>query len=296
MSNPILNFFGFSIKKPDGDRVATSVVTPDLEDGQIVTNQLAGHNVLGNTYMLAFDQDGQIKNEIDLIRRYRDIARFPEISEATNDIVNEAIVVDDSESSVKLNLDNVKVSDALKRKILAEFEVILSKLNFREEGHEIFEKWYVDGKIYMHIILDDKTQNGIIEIRQIDPRKIKKIKNIVKGTVQSGVEVIKEIQEYYLYNDKGIVDSTTAGVRLSPDSVVYCHSGLIDSQTGLVQSHLHKAIRPANQLKMLEEAVVIYRYTRAPERRVFYIDVGNLPKGKAEQYVSDMMNKFKNKL
>lgn len=299
MANPLLNFFGFSIKKPDGDRVATSVVNPDTDDGSIVTNQLAGHNVLGNTYMLAFDQDGQIKNEIDLIRRYREIARFPEISEAINDIVNEAIVIDDNEAPVKLNLDNVKVSDALKRKILAEFEVILSKLNFREEGHELFEKWYVDGKVYVHIILDAKTQNGITELRMIDPRKIKKIKNLIKGQVASGsgaVEVIKEIQEYYLYNDKGIVDSTTQGVRLSPDSVVYCHSGLIDPLTGLVQSHLHKAIRPANQLKMLEEAVVIYRYTRAPERRVFYIDVGNLPKGKAEQYVSDMMNKFKNKL
>lgn len=296
MAKQFFNLFGFSIIKDGGDEVATSVVTPDTEDGSIVTNQLAGHNVLGNTYMLAFDQDGQIRNEMDLIRRYREIARYPEISEAINDIVNEAIVVDDSENSLKLNLDGLKVSDALKRKILAEFDVVLSKLNFREEGHEIFEKWYVDGKIFIHIILDDNTKNGITELRFIDPRKIKKIKNLIKGTVQYGVDVIKEIQEYYLYNDKGIADSTTSGVRLSPDSIVYCHSGLIDTQTGLVQSHIHKAIRPANQLKMLEEAVVIYRYTRAPERRVFYIDVGNLPKGKAEQYVTDMMNKFKNKL
>jgi hypothetical protein len=144
--------------------------------------------------------------------------------------------------------------------------------------------------------LDETHANGIKELRIIDPRKIKKIKNVIKEKLSNGLEIVKAIEEYYIYNDKGISDGTQNGVKLSLDSVVYCHSGLLDAQTGLIRSYLHKAIRPANQLKMLEEAVIIYRYTRAPERRVFYIDVGNLPKGKAEQYVSDMMNKFKNKL
>jgi hypothetical protein len=165
-----------------------------------------------------------------------------------------------------------------------------------DDGYDVFEKWYVDGKLHYHIILDENHKKGIAELRHIDPRKIKKIRNIRKEAQSSGVEIVKAIDEYFLYNEKGITDVTTSGIRLSLDSVAYVHSGLIDPTTGLIQSYLHKAIRPANQLKMLEEAVVIYRWTRAPERRVFYIDVGNLPKGKAEEYVAGMMNKFKNKL
>lgn len=233
---------------------------------------------------------------MDLVRRYRELSRYPEVAEAIEDIVNEAIVIDGDDKPIELNLDDLKVSESLKKKIVEEFTKILTLLNFNDIGYEIFERWYVDGKVYFHIILDEKHENGIKELRIIDPRKIKKIKNVIKEKQPSGIEIVKEIQEYYIYNDKGINDSTSSGVKLSLDSVVYCHSGLIDSQTGLIQSYLHKAIKPANQLKMLEEAVIIYRYTRAPERRVFYIDVGNLPKGKAEQYVTDMMNKFKNKL
>jgi hypothetical protein len=169
-------------------------------------------------------------------------------------------------------------------------------MNFNSSGYELFEQWYIDGKVFIHVILDEQHANGIRELRIVDPRKIKKVRNVIRERLSSGIEIVKEIDEYYLYNEKGIADVATSGIKLSKDSVIYCHSGLIDSQTGLVQSHLHKAIKPANQLKMLEEAVIIYRYTRAPERRVFYIDVGNLPKGKAEQYVSEMMNKFKNKL
>jgi hypothetical protein len=224
------------------------------------------------------------------------LSRYPEVAEAIEDIVNEVIVIDGDDTPVNINLDHLKVSDGIKKKITEEFYKILTLLNFTDEGYELFERWYIDGKIYFHIILDEKHENGIKELRLIDPRKIKKIKNVIKEKQSTGVEIVKEIQEYYIYNDKGINDSTSNGVKLSLDSVVYCHSGLLDSQTGLIQSYLHKAIKPANQLKMLEEAVIIYRYTRAPERRVFYIDVGNLPKGKAEQYVTDMMNKFKNKL
>jgi hypothetical protein len=255
-----------------------------------------GTGILGDSYTLAFDPDGQITNEIDLVRRYRELCRYPEVAEAIEDIVNEAVIIEGEDKPVEINLEYLKISDSIKKKITEEFAKILSLMNFNEEGYDLFERWYVDGKIFFHILLDENHSNGIKELRLIDPRKIKKIKNVIKEKLASGVEIVREVQEYYIYNDKGIAGGTSQGVRLSVDSVVYCHSGLIDSQTGLVQSYLHKAIKPANQLKMLEEAVIIYRYTRAPERRVFYIDVGNLPKGKAEQYVSDMMNKFKNKL
>lgn len=297
MANPLLNLFGFQIKKPEEEKqLPKSVVPPSTNDGSIVINQNIGSGVLGDTYTLAFDPDGQIKNEIDLIRRYRELSRYPEVSEAIEDIVNEAIIIEGDDNPVEINLDELKVSDSIKKKVTDEFQKILSLMNFNEDGYSIFERWYVDGKIYFHIILDEQHQNGIKELRIIDPRKIKRVKNIIKEKLPSGVEIVKEIQEYYIYNDKGISDATSSGVRLSIDSVVYCHSGLVDGQTGLIQSYLHNAIKPANQLKMLEESVIIYRYTRAPERRVFYIDVGNLPKGKAEQYVTDMMNKFKNKL
>ena len=296
MANPLLNFFGFKIKTEEGAEVPASVVAPTSTDGSIVVNQNMGLGVLGDSYNLAFDPDGQIKDETDLIKRYRELSRYPEVSEALENIINEAIVIDSDEDTVTVNLDDVKISPAIKKKIIEEFRVILNKMNFNEDGYELFEKWYVDGKIYINIILDAKHENGIKELRFIDPRKIKKIKNVKRERLSSGVEIIKEIEEYYIYNDAGVQNSTTVGVRLSKDSIVYCHSGLVDASNGLIQSHLHKAIKPANQLKMLEEAVIIYRYTRAPERRVFYIDVGNLPKGKAEQYVNDMMNKFKNKL
>lgn len=291
----LFNFFGFTIKKQDGDELAKSVVAPISDDGSVVIDAGPG-GVLGDSYSLAFDTDGAIKNENDLIRRYRELSKYPAVAEAIEDIVNEAIVIDGKDGPVDLNLEELKVSDSIKNKIRESFELVLNKLNFEDEGYELFERWYIDGKMYLHIILDENTSNGIREVRMVDPRKIKKIKNIKKEKLPTGIEIVKEIDEYYIYNDKGITDTTASGVKLSKDSIVYCHSGLTDGVNGLIQSYLHKAIQPANQLKMLEEAVIIYRYTRAPERRVFYVDVGNLPKGKAEQYVADMMNKFKNKL
>ena len=297
MATSIRDFFGFILKDKDSEKpLAKSVVSPNTSDGSIVINSNANGGIVGEQYMLAFDPEGQIKTEVDLIRRYRELARFPEVAEAIEDIVNEAIVTED-DKIITLNLDELKLSEGLKKKIIDSFDEVLIKLEFRNIGHEIFRNWYVDGKLLYQIILDEvDVKKGIRELRYIDPRKIKKIKNVKKETLDRGVDIIKDIEEYYIYNDKGIVANQAAGVKLSKDSVVYCHSGIIDTQNGMVQQYLHKAIRPANQLKMLEEAVVIYRYTRAPERRVFYIDVGNLPKGKAEQYVSDMMNKFKNKL
>lgn len=291
-----LNFFGFTIKRKE-EELPRSVVPPTQNDGSIVTQSNAGYNsALGDSYNLAFDPDGQIKTEMDLIRRYRELSRYPEVAEAIENIVNEAIVLDGYKPPVSLNLDELKVQESIKKKIHDSFNEILSKLNFTDEGYDIFEKWYIDGKLHYHIILEEQHKLGIAELRQIDPRKIKKIRNIKKQVQGNGIEIVKEIEEYFLYNEKGIGDATTQGLRLSLDSVVYCHSGIVDYSTNLIQQYLHKAIRPANQLKMLEEAVIIYRWTRAPERRVFYIDVGNLPKGKAEEYVAGMMNKFKNKI
>lgn len=296
MATSFRDFFGFMLKDKDSKQLPKSIVQPNTSDGSVVIDSTV-NGVVGDSYLLAFDPEGQIKNEIDLIRRYRELSRFPEVSEAIEDIINESIITDDSGKVVSLNLDELKLSEGLKKKIIDSFNEILVKLDFFTNGHEIFKNWYIDGKLLYQIILDETDiKKGIHELRYIDPRKIKKIKNIKKETVSPGIEIIKDIDEYYLYNDKGISNTQQAGVKLSKDSVVYCHSGIIDPNSGMVQSYLHKAIKPANQLKMLEESVVIYRYTRAPERRVFYIDVGNLPKGKAEQYVNDMMNKFKNKL
>ncbi len=290
------SFFGFTIGGKKQQDEPKSVVAPTNTDGAVVINSTVG-GVSGEAYVLAFDPDGIIKNEVDLIRRYRELSRYPEVSEAIEDIVNEAIVIDGETPSVQLSLDSLNVSDSIKKKIEESFAEILDKLDFNTTGYDVFRTWYVDGKLVYQIILDESNvKAGIVELRSIDPRKIKKVKDVKKETTPDGLEIVKAIEEYFIYNDKGITDVTTSGVKLSKDSILFCHSGIIDPNTGLIQSHLHKAIKPANQLKMLEESVVIYRYTRAPERRVFYIDVGNLPKGKAEQYVKDMMDKFKNKL
>ena len=289
-----MNIFGFTIKPSSApEEKVASVVTPTNTDGSLVVNS----GVFGEAYGVAFDIDGQIKNEVELINRYRTLAAYPEVSEAVEDIVNEAISVNPDEPVCEISVDSLHVPPAIKKKITEAFEEVLTLLEFNNKGHEIFERWYVDGKVYYQILLDvDKPKNGIQELREIDPRKIKKIKNIKKKRLPNGVEVIDEVEEYFLLNDQGITNTTSSGIRLSPDSVAMATSGIIDHSNGLILSNLHKAIKPANQLKMLEDAVVIYRFVRAPERRVFYVDVGGLPKGKAEQYVTDIMNKFKNKL
>lgn len=289
-----MNIFGFTIKpRTAPEEKFASVVTPSNSDGSLVVNS----GIFGEAYGVAFDIDGQIKNEVELINRYRTLAAYPEVSEAIEDIVNEAVSVNPDEPVCTISVDAIPVPPAIKKKITEAFEEVLNLFDFNTKGHEIFERWYVDGKVYYQILLDvDKPKNGIQELREIDPRKIKKIKNIKKKRLHSGIEVIDEVEEYFIFNDQGITNTTSSGVRLSVDSVVMATSGIIDQTNGLILSNIHKAIKPANQLKMLEDAVVIYRIVRAPERRVFYIDVGGLPKGKAEQYVTDIMNKFKNKL
>lgn len=287
-----MDLFGFEIrKKKDKLEIQGSVVSPTPDDGSTVVSGAAAY------YGMVVDLEGVVKNENDLIRRYREVAQYPDCDNAIEDIVNESIVSDSDEDPIKIVLDEVKLSDGIKKKITEEFDNVLELFRFDEKSHEIFRSWYIDGRLYYHVLIDDKNvKAGINELRFVDPRKIRKIKKVEKKRNEKGVEVVVNIQEYYLYNDKGINENTTQGVKLSMDSIIFCPSGLIDSNTNMMLSHLHKAIKPVNQLKMIEDSLVIYRISRAPERRIFYVDVGNLPKLKAEQYVNDIMNKFRNKV
>ena len=289
-----LNLFGYQLKKkaePTSKPENSSPIMPSAEDGSTVMSTSSSY------YSTVLDFEGAIKSENDLIRRYRDTAMYPDVDSAIEDIVNEAISAEDDEKVVVLQLDDLKVGDPIKKKIEAEFTNVLRLLKFEDRAHEIFRHWYIDGRMYYNMIIDKtKEKDGIKELRYVDPRKIRKIKNVLKEKTPTGVDVVKGIEEYYIYSDKGISGAALAGVKMSLDSVIYVPSGNYDADSGLSLSFLHKAIKPVNQLKMLEDAMVIYRITRAPERRIFYVDVGNLPKMKAEQYVTDIMNKFKNKI
>lgn len=267
---------------------------PESNDDGAVTIQS------GSYYGTYVDMDGVVRNEIELITRYREMAMQPELETAIDEIVNEAIVMDDSGKSVEINMDEVKVSEGIKKKIRSEFDYILKLLNFGNMGYDIFRRWYVDGRIFYHLIVDEKKPlSGIQELRYIDPRRIRKIREIEKTMDRAtGVEIIKKSREYYLYNDRGVIGSQSAnmGAKIALDSVVNVNSGLMDSKRAMVLSYLHKAIKPLNQLRMMEDATVIYRISRAPERRIFYIDVGDMPTIKAEQYLRDIMTKYRNKL
>ena len=227
------------------------------------------------------------------------MSQYPEADQAIDDIINEAVVTNRENQPVTISLEKSQLSESIKHSIKVEFHEIMRLLDFRKIGYEIFRKWYVDGRIYFHIIIDNKNpKRGILELRPIDPLKIKKIRQpkMTDGP-QGKILDTSGFQEYYLFNERGITDRVGGGtVQISEDSVSYAHSGVLDSNRKTVLSHLHKAIKPLNQLRMIEDAVVIYRISRAPERRIFYIDVGNLPKIKAEQYLRDIMNKYKNKL
>jgi hypothetical protein len=285
-----MQIFGFEIARKKEQQQLT-VITPQNDDGSTTVNSAAGY------YAQVINLEATIKSENDLIRRYREVAQYSDCDSAIDDIVNEAIISDEEHAPVKLLLDEVKLSSSIKKKIEEEFKNVFKLLKFDSRGHDIFRSWYVDGRLYYQILVDEKNpRDGIVELRQVDPRKIRKIKNIEKQKNENGVEVIKKVEEYYIYNDKGITETSIQGVRLPLDSVIYTGSGLVDANTGLMMSHLHKSIKIVNQLKMMEDALVIYRISRAPERRIFYVDVGNLPKLKAEQYVNDLMNKFRNKI
>ena len=245
--------------------------------------------------------EGTAKNEQELIRRYREIALHPECDMAIEDIVNEAIVANELKDAVKLNLENVEYSKEIRHKIEKEFVEVLRLMNFNTRGHDIFRRWYVDGRVYYHKIIDRESPvKGITELRYIDPRKIKKIREIRKkrpdGATPYGLTVVDEFEEYFIYNEKGVSNTTSGGIKIAPDAIAFCPSGIVDQNKNLVLSYLHKAIKPVNQLRMIEDASVIYRIARAPERRIFKIDVGNLPKVKAEQYLRDVMARYRNKL
>ena len=285
-----MQIFGFEIARKK-EQPQLTVVTPQNDDGSTTVNSAAGY------YAQVINLEATIKSENDLIRRYREVAQYSDCDSAIDDVVNEAIISDEEHAPVKILLDEVKLSSSIKKKIEEEFKNVFKLLKFDSRGHDIFRSWYIDGRLYYQILVDEKTpRDGIVELRQVDPRKIRKIKNIEKQKNENGVEVIKKVEEYYIYNDKGITENSIQGVRLPLDSVIYTGSGLVDANTGLMMSHLHKSIKIVNQLKMMEDALVIYRISRAPERRIFYVDVGNLPKVKAEQYVNDLMNKFRNKI
>ena len=286
--------FGFQItrvKKTEDPK--QSFTTTQADDG---TQTVAAGGYFGQ-YL---DMEGTAKSEADLIRRYREISLHPECDMAVEDIVNEAVVANELKEAVRVNTDNLPYGKDIRRRIESEFSDILKLMNFNTKGHDIFRRWYVDGRIYYQKIIDRNSPTlGITELKYIDPRKIKKIREVRKTRPEGAknLEIVDEFVEYYLFNEKGVSGTTSGGgVKIAPDTIAFCPSGLVDQQKNIVMSYLHKAIKPVNQLRMIEDAVVIYRIARAPERRIFKIDVGNLPKVKAEQYLRDVMARYRNKL
>lgn len=287
------SLFGFKLgKDTPAQEVLPSFSPPVLDDGA-VTITAAAH------YGTSIDLDSNYKNDVELITRYREMAMQPEIESAVDDIINEAIIQEEN-VAVEINLDNLKVSPKVKNAIKEEFENILTLLNFKNLGQDIFRRFYVDGRLYYNILLDkENPQAGIQELRYTDPRKLSKIREIRKVKDKTtGYDIVQGYVEYYIYSEVMSTKSnlTNSGLRIAPDSIISVTSGLLDAKRSIILSYLHKAIKPLNQLRMIEDASVIYKVSRAPERRIFYIDVGNLPKMKAEQYLKDIMTKYKNKV
>jgi hypothetical protein len=287
-----IKLFGFKIGKdePASEQVR-SFVPPNDDDNAV---NIVGGGVYG-TYV---DLEGTVKNDSELIRKYREMSLQAECDTAIDDIVNEAIVYQPDEYPVQIVLDKLEQPESIKNKIRDEFKHILKLLDFGNQGYDIFRRWYVDGRLYYHLIIDEKQPRaGLKEVRYIDPRKIRKVRETQKTRAVAGqTELYVRPIEYFVFSEKGFAKDANQGLKIAPDSICYVHSGISDKDGKVIISHLNKAIRPLNQLRMLEDATVIYRISRAPERRIFYIDVGNLPKIKAEQYLRDIMQKYKNKL
>jgi len=289
-----IKLFGFKIGKdePESQEVK-SFVPPSNDDGAVA---VAG----GGVYGIYTDLEGTIRNDADLIKRYREMSLQPECDAAIEDIINESIVFEGGDYPVQIILDDLKQPESIKKKIRDEFYYVMKLLDFNNQGYDIFRRWYVDGRLYYHMVIDDKSpRQGLKEVRYIDPRKIRKIREQKKNKQVLGsnpIVVSPKPNEYFIYSEKGFNNDGNQGLKISTDSICYVHSGMTDKDGKVIISHLHKAIRPLNQLRMLEDATVIYRISRAPERRIFYIDVGNLPKMKAEQYLREIMQKYKNKL
>ena len=295
-----MKIFGFEILVQRPKKEITSPVVPSQydEDTTLVTSAVSAGGYFGQV----LDMEGTIKTENDLLRRYRQIAQYSDCEFAIDEIVNEAIVANEGKRCVNLNLDGAKIgrnplSDKIKEKIQKEFDKVIKLTKFENKGHNLFRQWYIDGRLLFHVLINkENIKEGIRELRKMDPRKVRKIKKIYKEKNAAGVDVITHTETYYIYNNKGISESNVNGIRLGRDSVVHISSGLTNSDNGMTLSHLHKAIKATNQLKMVEDSLVIYRISRAPERRIFYVDVGSLSKLKAEQYVRDLMNNYRNKI
>jgi hypothetical protein len=304
--------FGFSIE--DNEPLSPGVVSPvpeNKEDG-------VDHYLTSGFFGSYVDIEGVYRTEFDLIKRYREMALHPECDSAIEDIVNEALVSDSNDSPVQIDLDNLNASDGIKKKIRQEFKYILELLDFDKKSHEIYRNWYVDGRLYYHKVIDIKNpEAGIQELRYIDAMKMRYVRQARKKEedkyrvsnrmVDNPLDYqFPEIEEYFIYQPKmtyptgtpapGALGGSNAGIKMTKDSITYCTSGLVDRNKGSTLSYLHKAIKSLNQLRMIEDSLVIYRLSRAPERRIFYIDVGNLPKVKAEQYLRDVMMRYRNKL
>ena len=306
-----MDIFGFEIKRKETEekeaKQRVSFAPPSNDDGSLVVSE---GGVTG-TYI---DLDGTLRTEAELVTKYRALALDPIVDLAIQDIVNEAIVENSQEETVALVLDDLEAPKSIKTKIEEEFQNILNLLEFTDLSYEIFRRWYIDGRLYYHVMInEDKPKEGIKELRYVDPRNIKKVREVKREKTKEGVNVERVKSEYYVYNKTGFLKnsgsysnysiagaSTSAagqqGLKIAKDSIVYCTSGYQGSDNNLILSYLHKAIRPMNQLRSMEDSMVIYRISRAPERRIFYVDVGGLPKAKAEQYLRDIMAKFKNKV
>ena len=302
------NLFGFEIKRSKADKKASeplqaaSVVPPTDDDGAGYITSPSNH------FGMSMDiyADLKVKDQFDLIQKYRQASTHPEVDMAIDEIVNETVVVpQEDEKVVSVNLDQVKVSSAIKKNVHEEFDQLLNMMSFNERCHEMFRSWYIDGRMYHHLIIDkENPKAGIQEIRYIDSLKIRKVKKVNK-VENGGVKLIKNVEEFYIFNDKNMdadkskpmsAGERDSAVKLSNDSINYVTSGLLDETRSKVVSHLHKALRPINQLRMMEDSLIIYRMARAPERRIFYVDTGNLPKGKAEAYLNSIMTRYRNKL
>ena len=303
--------FGFSLE--DNEPLspgAVSPVPPNNEDG-------ADHYMSSGFFGSYVDIEGVYRTEFDLIKRYREMSLHPEADSAIEDIVNEAVVSDSNDSPAEIELSNLNASDGIKNKIRKEFKYILDLLDFDKKAHEIYRNWYIDGRIYYHKIIDLKNpQEGIQELRYIDAMKMRYVRQQKKKDGEKGARAVAqlksdnpmdydfpEIEEYFIYNPKSVYPTgnpmqtgASQGIKIAKDAITYCTSGLVDRNKGSTLSYLHKAIKSLNQLRMIEDSLVIYRLSRAPERRIFYIDVGNLPKVKAEQYLRDVMMRYRNKL
>jgi len=293
-----MNIFGFNISREKVPPTEKSFVAPS-DDGSVEAIRAGGYY---GTYL---DLDGIASTEGEMIKRYRDIALMADVDAAIEDIVNDSISNLDDEPPLTIDVDALVLSDSIKRQIREEFNNIITLLDFKSRSQDYFRRWYIDGRIYFHKVIDTANpKKGIRDIRYIDPRKITKVREVKKDKNEQGINFVTEVEEFFIYNDKGVTSKpgdykapqNDNALKITKDAITYAPSGLVDQDKGIALSYLHKAIRPANQLRMMENAVVIYRITRAPERRIFYVDVGNLPTVKAEQYLKDIMDRYRNKL